>query len=280
MTADANPIGPVIALAPEASSPGIASDSLWYLDAVIYELHIKAYADSNGDGIGDFRGLTERLDHVQALGVTTIWLLPFYPSPQRDDGYDVADYVNVHPSYGTLDDFRAFVREAHRRGLRVITELVVNHTSDQHAWFQAARRAPKGSPERNFYVWSDDKTLYSGTRIIFTDTEKSNWTWDEVAQQYFWHRFFSHQPDLNFDNPAVLEAVLQTMEFWLETGVDGFRLDAIPYLIERDGTSNENLRETHDVIKAIRARVEAKYPGRLLLAEEAMPAECGKELPV
>ncbi len=277
MTADANPIGPVIALAPEASSPGIASDSLWYLDAVIYELHIKAYADSNGDGIGDFRGLTERLDHVQALGVTTIWLLPFYPSPQRDDGYDVADYVNVHPSYGTLDDFRAFVREAHRRGLRVITELVVNHTSDQHAWFQAARRAPKGSPERNFYVWSDDKTLYSGTRIIFTDTEKSNWTWDEVAQQYFWHRFFSHQPDLNFDNPAVLEAVLQTMEFWLETGVDGFRLDAIPYLIERDGTSNENLRETHDVIKAIRARVEAKYPGRLLLAEANMWPEDVRE---
>lgn len=254
-----------------------AADPLWYKDAVIYELHIKAYADGNGDGIGDFRGLTERLDHVQSLGVNTIWLLPFYPSPLRDDGYDVADYENVHPSYGTLDDFRAFVAEAHRRGLRVITELVVNHTSDQHPFFQAARKAPKGSPERNFYVWTDDPTLYSGTRIIFTDTEKSNWTWDEVAQQYFWHRFFSHQPDLNFDNPAVLEAVLKWMEFWLDMGVDGFRLDAIPYLIERDGTSNENLRETHDVIKAIRRRVEEKYPGRLLLAEANMWPEDVRE---
>jgi maltose alpha-D-glucosyltransferase/alpha-amylase len=255
----------------------VDADPLWYKDAVIYELHIKAYADANGDGIGDFRGLTERLDHVQSLGVNTIWLLPFYPSPQRDDGYDVADYENVHPSYGTLDDFRAFVAEAHRRGLRVITELVVNHTSDQHPWFQTARRAPKGSPERNFYVWSDDPKLYSGTRIIFTDTEKSNWTWDEVAQQYFWHRFFSHQPDLNFDNPAVVEAVLRAMEFWLEMGVDGFRLDAIPYLIERDGTSNENLRETHDVIKAIRARIDADYPGRLLLAEANMWPEDVRE---
>ncbi len=266
-----------IAVAPNTPSTETASDPLWYQDAVIYELHIKAYADSNGDGVGDFRGLTERLDHVQSLGVNTIWLLPFYPSPLRDDGYDVADYENVHPNYGTLDDFKAFVIEAHRRGLRVITELVVNHTSDQHPWFQAARRAPKGSPERNFYVWSDDPTLYSGTRIIFTDTEKSNWTWDEVAQQYFWHRFFSHQPDLNFDNPAVLDAVLKTMEFWLEMGVDGFRLDAIPYLIERDGTTNENLRETHDVIKAIRSRVEAKYPGRLLLAEANMWPEDVRE---
>jgi maltose alpha-D-glucosyltransferase/alpha-amylase len=256
---------------------GLADDPLWYRDAVIYELHIKAYADSNGDGIGDFRGLTQRLDHVQELGVNTIWLLPFYPSPQRDDGYDVADYEDVHPSYGTLDDFKAFVVEAHRRGLRVITELVVNHTSDQHPWFQAARRAPKGSPERAFYVWSDDPNLYSGTRIIFTDTEKSNWTWDEVAQQYFWHRFFSHQPDLNFDNPAVREAVFKTMEFWLEIGVDGFRLDAIPYLIERDGTSNENLRETHDVIKELRARLDAKYPGRLLLAEANMWPEDVRE---
>ena len=195
-----------------------AAEPLWYKDAVIYELHIKAYADGNGDGIGDFRGLTDRLDHVQSLGVNTIWLLPFYPSPLRDDGYDVADYENVRPSYGTLDDFRAFVAEAHRRGLRVITEMVVNHTSDQHPWFQAARKAPKGSPERDFYVWSDDDTLYSGTRIIFTDTEKSNWTWDPVAQQYFWHRFFSHQPDLNFDNPAVLGAVLKAMEFWLDMG--------------------------------------------------------------
>ncbi len=260
-----------------AAAAADAADPLWYKDAVIYELHIKAYADGNGDGIGDFRGLTERLDHVQSLGVNTIWLLPFYPSPQRDDGYDVADYEGVHPNYGTLDDFRAFVVEAHRRGLRVITELVVNHTSDQHPWFQAARKAPKGSPERDFYVWSDDNTLYSGTRIIFTDTEKSNWTWDEVAQQYFWHRFFSHQPDLNFDNPRVLDAVLSTMEFWLEMGVDGFRLDAIPYLIERDGTSNENLRETHDVIKSIRRRLEAKYPGRLLLAEANMWPEDVRE---
>jgi maltose alpha-D-glucosyltransferase/alpha-amylase len=260
-----------------ASSVVDGVDPLWYKDAVIYELHIKAYADANGDGIGDFRGLTERLDHVQSLGVNTIWLLPFYPSPQRDDGYDVSDYENVHPSYGTLDDFRAFVVEAHRRGLRVITELVMNHTSDQHPWFQAARKAPKGSPERDFYVWTDEPTLYSGTRIIFTDTEKSNWTYDEVARQYFWHRFFSHQPDLNFDNPAVLNAMLETMEFWLETGVDGFRLDAIPYLIERDGTSNENLRETHDVIKEIRRRLEAKFPGRLLLAEANMWPEDVRE---
>ncbi|HET9206039.1 MAG TPA: maltose alpha-D-glucosyltransferase [Burkholderiaceae bacterium] len=248
----------------------LEADPLWYKDAVIYELHIKAYADANGDGVGDFRGLTQHLDHVQELGVNTIWLLPFYPSPLRDDGYDVADYENVHPSYGTLEDFRAFVAEAHRRGLRVITELVINHTSDRHAWFQAARNAPKGSAERNFYVWSDSPDLYAGTRIIFTDTEKSNWSWDEVAKQYYWHRFFGHQPDLNFDNPAVREAVFKTMEFWLATGVDGFRLDAIPYLIERDGTSNENLRETHDVIKELRARLDAKYPGRLLLAEANM----------
>ncbi len=263
------------ALAVRAAAGG--DQPQWYKDAVIYELHVKAYADSNGDGIGDLAGLTQRLDHVQSLGVNTIWLLPFYPSPQRDDGYDVADYEDVHPSYGTLDDFRAFVVEAHRRDLRVITELVMNHTSDQHPWFQAARKAPKGSPERDFYVWTDDPKLYSGTRIIFTDTEKSNWTFDEVAQQYFWHRFFSHQPDLNFDNPAVIEAVLKTMEFWLEIGVDGFRLDAIPYLIERDGTSNENLRETHDVIKQIRKRIDAKYPGRLLLAEANMWPEDVRE---
>ena len=273
MKADVSNLLAETPLAAEAN----AEDPQWYRDAVVYELHIKAYADGNGDGIGDFRGLTDKLDHVQSLGVNTIWLLPFYPSPLRDDGYDVADYRGVHPQYGTLEDFRAFVAEAHRRGLRVITELVVNHTSDQHPWFQAARRAPKGSPERDFYVWSDDPKLYSGTRIIFTDTEKSNWTWDEVAGQYFWHRFFSHQPDLNFDNPAVLEAVLQVMEFWLDMGVDGFRLDAIPYLIERDGTSNENLRETHEVIKKIRARVDAKYPGRLLLAEANMWPEDVRE---
>ncbi|MEO8248935.1 MAG: maltose alpha-D-glucosyltransferase [Burkholderiales bacterium] len=264
-------------LATALQPPALAEDPLWYKDAVIYELHIKAYADANGDGIGDFRGLTQRLDHVQSLGVNTIWLLPFYPSPLRDDGYDVSDYEGVHPSYGTLDDFRGFVEEAHRRGLRVITELVMNHTSSQHPWFQAARKAPKGSPERDFYVWSDDPNKYAGTRIIFTDTEKSNWTWDEVAQQYFWHRFFSHQPDLNFDNPAVITAVLEIMEFWLEMGVDGFRLDAIPYLIERDGTSNENLRETHGVIKEIRRRLEANYPGRLLLAEANMWPEDVRE---
>jgi maltose alpha-D-glucosyltransferase / alpha-amylase len=254
-----------------------ADDELWYKDAVIYELHIKAYQDANGDGVGDFQGLKQRLDHVQELGVNTIWLLPFYPSPLRDDGYDVSDYEDVHASYGKLDDFKAFLEEAHRRDLRVITELVVNHTSDQHPWFQRARHAPKGSPERNFYVWSDDPKLYSGTRIIFTDTEKSNWTWDEVAGQYFWHRFFSHQPDLNFDNPEVREAIFRTLEFWLDMGVDGFRLDAIPYLIERDGTSNENLRETHDVIKELRARVDAKYPGRLLLAEANMWPEDVRE---
>jgi maltose alpha-D-glucosyltransferase/alpha-amylase len=252
-------------------------DPLWYRDAVIYELHVKAFADANGDGIGDFAGLARHLDHVQSLGVNTIWLLPFYPSPLRDDGYDVADYESVHPMYGDLDDFRGFVAEAHRRGLRVITELVVNHTSDQHPWFQRARRAPKDSPERDFYVWSDDPNKYAGTRIIFTDTEKSNWAWDEVAGQYYWHRFFSHQPDLNFDNPQVLEAVLNVMEFWLEIGVDGFRLDAIPYLIEREGTSNENLRETHEVIKQIRRRIDADYPGRMLLAEANMWPEDVRE---
>jgi len=253
------------------------TDPLWFKDAVIYELHVKAFFDSNGDGIGDFRGLTEKLDYVADLGVNTIWLLPFYPSPFRDDGYDVSDYHNINPAYGTRQDFRALVREAHKRNLRVITELVVNHTSDQHPWFQAARRAPKGSEKRNFYVWSDDPNRYAGTRIIFTDTEKSNWTWDEVAQQYFWHRFFSHQPDLNFDNPRVRQAVIRTMRFWLDMGVDGFRLDAIPYLIERDGTSNENLRETHEVIKEIRARLDEKYTGKLLLAEANMWPEDVRE---
>jgi maltose alpha-D-glucosyltransferase/alpha-amylase len=242
-------------------------DPQWYKDAVIYQLHIKAFFDSNDDGIGDFRGLTERLDYVRDLGVNTIWLLPFYPSPLRDDGYDVADYRNVHASYGTTADFQNFVREAHRLGLRVITELIVNHTSDQHPWFQAARRAPRGSKKRDFYVWSDDPKKYSGTRIIFTDTEKSNWAWDDVAQSYYWHRFFSHQPDLNFDNPQVLKAVFRVMRYWLSMGVDGFRLDAIPYLIEREGTNNENLPETHEVLKQLRALVDAHYPNRLLLAE-------------
>jgi len=268
-----NPPTPADTAAPVA----LNDDRLWYKDAVIYELHIKAFFDANGDGIGDFRGLIEKLDHVRELGVNTIWLLPFYPSPQRDDGYDVADFLSVNPAYGTADDVGRLVEEAHRRGLRVITELVVNHTSDQHPWFQAARRAPKGSPERDFYVWSDDPTRYAGTRIIFTDTEKSNWTWDEVAGQYFWHRFFSHQPDLNFDNPAVREAVFGVMSFWLEQGVDGFRLDAIPYLVEREGTSNENLRETHEVIKELRRRLDAGYPNKLLLAEANMWPEDVRE---
>jgi maltose alpha-D-glucosyltransferase/alpha-amylase len=242
-------------------------DRLWYKDAVIYQLHIKAFFDSDDDGMGDFRGLTDKLDYIKDLGVNTIWLLPFYPSPLRDDGYDVADYNDVNPLYGTRADFHHFVREAHRRGLRVITELIVNHTSDQHPWFQAARRAPKGSNKRDYYVWSDDPDKYKGTRIIFTDTEKSNWAWDDVAQAYYWHRFFSHQPDLNFDNPQVLKAIHRVMRFWLDIGVDGFRLDAIPYLCEREGTSNENLPETHAVLKKLRALVDSNYPNVLLLAE-------------
>ena len=253
-----------------AATAADANDPLWYMDAIIYQLHVKAFFDSTGDGIGDFRGLTGKLDYIRDLGVNTVWLMPFYPSPLRDDGYDVADYEDVHPPYGTREDVAAFVKEAHARGLRVITELIMNHTSDQHPWFQAARRAPKGSPERDFYVWSDDPKKYAGTRIIFTDTETSNWAWDEVAQQHYWHRFFSHQPDLNYDNPQVLKAVLGTMHFWLDMGVDGFRLDAIPYLIEREGTSNENNPETHAVIKQVRADLDKHYTGKLLLAEANM----------
>ena len=239
----------------------------WYKDAVIYQLHIKAFMDSNGDGIGDFAGLMQRLDYVQELGVTAIWLLPFYPSPLRDDGYDIADYRSINPSYGSMKDFKAFVAEAHRRGIRVITELVINHTSDQHPWFQKARHAKAGSAARDWYVWSDTDEKWPETRIIFLDTEKSNWTWDPVAGAYYWHRFYSHQPDLNFDNPRVLEEVLKVMRMWLDTGVDGLRLDAIPYLVERDGTNNENLPETHDVLKAIRADLDAHFPDRMLLAE-------------
>jgi len=239
----------------------------WYRDAVIYQLHVKAFQDSNGDGMGDFKGLMQRLDHVQELGATAVWLLPFYPSPLRDDGYDIAEYKAINASYGDMDDFQGFVDEAHRRGLKVITELVINHTSDQHSWFQRAREAPKGSPERDFYVWSDDPSKWPETRIIFTDTETSNWAWDPVAEQYYWHRFYSHQPDLNFDNPEVLREVLDVMHFWLDKGVDGLRLDAIPYLVERDGTNNENLPETHAVLKAIRADLDAHYEGRMLLAE-------------
>ena len=245
----------------------IDDDPLWYKDAVIYELHVRAFQDSLGDGVGDFKGLRQRLDYLQDLGVTAIWLLPFYPSPLRDDGYDIADYTSVHPSYGNLKDFRDFLDAAHRRGLRVITELVINHTSDQHPWFQRARRAPKGSPEREMYVWSDTPDKYKDARIIFKDFERSNWTWDEVAGQYFWHRFYSHQPDLNFDNPAVWDALVPVLDFWLEMGVDGLRLDAIPYLFEREGTNCENLDETHVYLKRLRAHMDAKFPGRMFLAE-------------
>ncbi|MBI4902174.1 MAG: maltose alpha-D-glucosyltransferase [Acidobacteria bacterium] len=246
---------------------GSAQDPLWYKDAIIYETHVRAFFDGNNDGIGDFVGLTQKLDYLQDLGVTCLWLLPFFPSPLRDDGYDISDYCNIHPSYGTLEDFKQFMAAAHERGLQVLIELVINHTSDQHPWFQAARKAAPGSPERDFYVWSDSGQLYNDARIIFTDTEKSNWSWDPEAKAYYWHRFFSHQPDLNFDNPAVLDEVLKAMRFWLDLGVDGMRLDAIPYLIERDGTNCENLAETHAVIKAIRREMDAGHSGRMLLAE-------------
>ncbi|HVW54290.1 MAG TPA: maltose alpha-D-glucosyltransferase [Rhizobiaceae bacterium] len=239
----------------------------WYKDAIIYQLHVKAFQDSTDDGIGDFAGLMRRLDYVQELGVTAIWILPFYPSPLRDDGYDIADYRAINPSYGTMRDFKAFIAEAHRRGLRVITELVINHTSDQHPWFQRARHSKPGSAARDFYVWSDTDAKFPETRIIFIDTEKSNWTWDPVAGAYFWHRFYSHQPDLNFDNPRVLQEVLKVMHMWLDMGVDGLRLDAIPYLVEREGTNNENLPETHVILKKIRAELDRHYPDRMLLAE-------------
>ncbi|HSR73042.1 MAG TPA: maltose alpha-D-glucosyltransferase, partial [Kiloniellales bacterium] len=242
-------------------------DSDWYRDAVIYQLHVKAFYDANNDGIGDFEGLVRKLDYLQDLGVTAIWLLPFYPSPLRDDGYDIAEYRAVNPSYGRMRDLRALIRECHRRNMRVITELVINHTSDQHPWFQRARHAKPGSSHRNFYVWSDTDQKYLETRIIFLDTETSNWAWDPVAQAYYWHRFYSHQPDLNFDNPQVLRQVVNVLRFWLDMGVDGLRLDAVPYLIEREGTNNENLPETHDILKRIRAAMDARYPDRMLLAE-------------
>jgi maltose alpha-D-glucosyltransferase/alpha-amylase len=245
----------------------LVSDPLWYKDAIIYQLHVKAFFDSTDDGIGDFRGLTHKLDYLQDLGVTALWLLPFYPSPLKDDGYDIADYRSVNPAYGSLGDFRAFVRAAHHRGLRVITELVVNHTSDQHPWFQRARRAKPGSHWRNYYVWSDTDQKFLGTRVIFLDTEKSNWAWDPVAQAYYWHRFYTHQPDLNFDNPHVVKEVLNVMRYWLDIGVDGMRLDAVPYLIEREGTINENLPETHAVLKRLRAALDQRYGDRMLLAE-------------
>ena len=251
----------------DAGAPQLLRDDpQWYKDAIIYQIHVKAFNDSTNDGVGDFAGLTERLDYVAELGVTAIWLLPFYPSPLRDDGYDIAEYTRVHPDYGTLRDFRSFVREAHRRGLRVITELVINHTSDQHPWFVESRASRK-SPKRDWYVWSDSDQKYTDARIIFTDTETSNWAWDTESQQYYWHRFFSHQPDLNFDNPQVLRAVMRVMRFWLDLGVDGLRLDAVPYLVEREGTNGENLPETHDVLRRIRASLDSRYAGRMLLAE-------------
>ncbi|MGI8893724.1 MAG: alpha-amylase family glycosyl hydrolase, partial [Bacteroidia bacterium] len=227
----------------------LTDDPLWYKDAIIYELHIKAFKDSSGDGIGDFKGLLEKLDYLQDMGATAIWLLPFYPSPLKDDGYDIADYYSINNSYGTIQDFKKLMKEAHKRGLRVITELVINHTSDQHPWFQRARKAKADSAHRNYYVWSDDPNKYKDVRIIFTDYEKSNWAWDPEAKSYYWHRFFSHQPDLNFDNINVQKEIFKVLDFWMNLGVDGFRLDAVPYLYERENTNGENLPETHDFLK-------------------------------
>ncbi len=242
------------------------NDPVWYKDAIIYELHVKAFYDSNADGIGDFRGLTEKLDYIQELGVNCIWLLPTYPSPLRDDGYDIAEYYSINTDYGTMEDFDCFLEQAHLRDLRVITELVMNHTSDQHPWFQEARKS-RDNPYRDYYVWSDTVHRYKDARIIFTDTERSNWTWDAVAEQYFWHRFFSHQPDLNFDNPQVQQEILNVVAFWLDKGVDGLRCDAIPYLYEREGTNCENLPETHAFLKSLRRFVDERYGDRMLLAE-------------
>ena len=245
----------------------LKDDPLWYKNAIIYEVPVRAFADSNGDGIGDFRGLTEKLDYLQDLGVTAVWLLPFFPSPLKDDGYDIADYTSVNPIYGTLEDFKEFLAAAHQRGIRVIIELIVNHTSDQHPWFQRARRAPKGSQERDFYVWSDTPEKYQEARIIFQDFESSNWAWDPIAKAYYWHRFYYHQPDLNYENAQMREAVFEVLDFWLEMGVDGLRLDAVPYLYEREGTNCENLPETHAFLKDLRARIDEKFPNRMLLAE-------------
>ena len=243
------------------------TDPLWYKDAIIYQLHVKSFFDSNNDGVGDFAGLIAKLDYLSELGVNAVWLLPFYPSPRRDDGYDIADYKGVHPEYGTLGDVRKFIDEAHARNIRVITELVLNHTSDQHPWFQRARKAKAGSAARNFYVWSNSDRVYSGTRIIFLDVEKSNWAWDDEAKAYYWHRFYSHQPDLNYDNPRVYAAMSAVVRYWLDLGIDGLRLDAVPYLVEREGTNNENLPETHVILKRLRAELNQRYPDRMLLAE-------------
>jgi maltose alpha-D-glucosyltransferase/alpha-amylase len=244
----------------------LSDDPLWFKDAVFYEIYVRGFYDSNGDGVGDFRGLTERLDYLEWLGVDCLWLLPMYASPLRDGGYDIADYYSILPEYGTLEDFKQFLDAAHARGIRVITDLVVNHTSDSHPWFKEASSAP-GSPKRDWYVWSDTPERYKDARIIFTDTEKSNWTWCESAQGFYWHRFFSHQPDLNYDNPEVRKAMLEVVDFWLDFGVDGFRADAVPYLYEREGTNCENLPETHDFLKSLRAHVERRHPTALLLAE-------------
>jgi len=254
-----------------------AHDELWYKHAIIYQVHVKAFIDSTNDGFGDFRGLHEKLDYIAGLGVTAIWLLPFFPSPLKDDGYDISYYCGVHPTYGTLEDCHEFIEAAHQRGLKVIGELVINHTSDQHPWFQAARQAPAGSPERNFYVWSDTPDRYSDVRIVFKDSEPSNWTWDPVAQAYYWHRFFHHQPDLNFDNPQVREEVIKIMRFWLDQGLDGLRLDAVPYLFERDGTNCESLPETHAFLKELRKVIDENYKDRMLLAEaNQWPSEARK----
>jgi maltose alpha-D-glucosyltransferase/alpha-amylase len=244
----------------------VKEDLLWYKDAIIYQVHVRTFYDSNGDGIGDFQGLEQKLDYLQELGVSAIWLMPFFPSPLRDDGYDIADYYSVHSSYGTLDDFKKFLKAAHDRGIRVIIEMVLNHTSDQHPWFQESRSS-QDNPRRDWYVWSDTDTRYKGARIIFVDTEMSNWAWDPISKSYYWHRFFSHQPDLNYDNPAVRQAMWDVMKFWLEMGADAFRLDAVPYLVEREGTNCENLPETHEIIKDLRRKVDTEFPGRMLLAE-------------
>jgi maltose alpha-D-glucosyltransferase / alpha-amylase len=244
----------------------LRGDNLWYKDAVIYQLHVRTFCDSNADGIGDFAGLAQRLGYLQELGITAIWLLPFYPSPLRDDGYDIADYTSVHTSYGSLEDFKTFLTAAHTRGIRVIIEMVLNHTSDQHPWFKEARSS-RENPKRDWYVWSETDDRYQGVPIVFVETEISNWAWDPISKTYYWHRFFSHQPDLNFDNPAVFEAVWDVMKFWLDLGVDGFRLDAVPYLVEREGTLCENLPETHAIIRELRKRLDLSYPGTLLLAE-------------
>jgi maltose alpha-D-glucosyltransferase / alpha-amylase len=244
-----------------------SDDPLWFKDAIIYELHVRAFQDSDEDGIGDFRGLTTRLDYLQDLGVTAIWLLPFYPSPLRDDGYDIADYTGIHPNYGNMRHFKTFMKEAQKRGLRVITELVINHTSDEHPWFKRAIRSKPGSSHRDFYVWSDTPEKWEEARIIFQDFEHSNWAWEPDADAYYWHRFYSHQPDLNYDNPEVLDAVKGVLDFWMEMGVDGMRLDAIPYLIQRDGTNCENLPETHEILKDLRKHLDANHENRVFLAE-------------